>query len=232
LPYENYYIHISLLYFINYFNYICSMERTINKQVFKGSTLYRKRVKNHILSVYTDARVSITDDWYINANLLAIELASKYGTDYVTVAGIIAALSPLKSWDENKKIAEGFLRNGKGKHTRNMINKAKQITLFKGNFQREYILNELNGNKIKSFFLNIAYPLSPEAVTIDRHAISICLNRSIKDNEGTGITLKQYNFFVSCYSELANELNIRPSMLQSVTWEKWRLLKSMANCPF
>lgn len=208
------------------------MEILIKKQVFKGTTLYRKRVKDNIRRVYLDSRVDITTDWYIEANIFAMKLASKYGVDFITVSGIIAALSPLKSWDENKKIAEGFLRNGKGKHTRNMISKAKQITLFKGNFQREFILNELNGNKIKAFFLNIAYPTGAEAVTIDRHAISIALSRPIVDNEGTNITLKQYNFFVSCYTEVAKELNLRPSMLQSVTWEKWRILKTMANCPF
>jgi len=208
------------------------MEILIKKQVFKGTTLYRKRVKDNIRRVYLDSRVDITTDWYIEANIFAMKLASKYGVDFITVSGIIAALSPLKSWDENKKIAEGFLRNGKGKHTRNMISKAKQITLFKGNFQREFILNELNGNKIKAFFLNIAYPTGAEAVTIDRHAISIALSRPIVENEGTNITLKQYNFFVSCYTEVAKELNLRPSMLQSVTWEKWRILKTMANCPF
>ena len=208
------------------------MEISIKKQVFKGSTLYRKRVKDNIRRVYFDARIDISTDWYIEANIFAMKLASKYGVDYISVSGIIAALSPLKSWDENKKIAEGFLKNGKGKHTRNMLSKAKQITLFKGSMQREFILAELNGNKIKSFFLNIAYPESPESVTIDRHAISICIGRSIIDAEGKGITLKQYNFFVSCFKDVAQELNIRPSMLQSVTWEKWRLLKTMADCPF
>lgn len=208
------------------------MEILIKKQVFKGTTLYRKRVKDNIRRVYLDSRVDITTDWYIEANIFAMKLASKYGVDFITVSGIIAALSPLKSWDENKKIAEGFLRNGKGKHTKNMLSKAHQIKLFKSTNQREFILAELNGNKIKAFFLNIAYPEGAEAVTIDRHAISIALSRPIVENEGVGITLKQYNFFVSCYKEVAKELNLRPSMLQSVTWEKWRILKTMANCPF
>jgi len=61
-------------------------------------------------------------------------------------------------------------------------------------------------------------------VTIDRHAIAIALGRTAKDNE-LQLTPKQYDWFQDCYRYLADRLGIRPSLLQSITWEIWRVIK-------
>ena len=198
----------------------------INKQKFKGSTLFRKRCVDNILSVYHNPDFSGGYNWYDKANELANVLATKYGLTTLQVAGIIASLSPLKSWEENKKIAVQFLINGNGKHTEAMKSKARDIKAYSDSFEREFILATLNGNKISSFFVNIAYPNEGSYVTIDRHAIAICLGRNINENEGKGITDKQYEFLASCYRQAAEILDIVPNKVQSVTWVKWRKLKN------
>ena len=197
----------------------------INKQKFKGSTLYRKRVTDNILKVYHDNRLNINNDWYNEANNFARRLARKYGYDVVTVAGVIAALSPLKSWNENKRIAELFLSQGIGKHTQKMIDKAISIRDYKKSDKVDHCLRVLNGNKIQSFFLNIVKPDMDNIVTVDRHAISIGLGRNMTQQEGIGITDGQYAFFTSCYIDCANKVGVRANMMQSITWEKWRQLK-------
>lgn len=197
----------------------------MNKQKFKGKTLYRKRCVNNIINVYTNPDFNGGERWYVEANKFANSLAVKFGLTNLQVAGIIASLSPLKSWEENKKIAEQFLRNGNGKHTEAMKRKAKEIKLYNSSAQREFILTTLNGNKISNFFLNIAYPNADTHVTVDRHAIAVILGRSIKENEGVGITNNQYEFFASCYRDAAKILGVLPNVVQSVTWVKWRELK-------
>lgn len=205
------------------------------KQKFKGKDLTARKVINNILKVHNNTEFSADKNWYVEANQLAQNLARKYNVDVLQASGVIASLSPLKSWDENKKIAEAFLRTGRAKHTAAMTNKAKDILTYKGTAQREYILNTLNGNKIQSFFLNIAFPTVSDKVTIDRHAVAIALGRNAKDNELKDITDNQYLFFEDCYKAAAAKAGLLPHELQAVTWVKWRLLKTkekFADVPF
>lgn len=197
----------------------------MNKQKFKGTTLYRKRCIDNILRVYKNNQFEGGESWYAEANKLAQRLAKQYGVGVLQVSGVIASLSPLKTWEENKKLATQFLAEGDAKHTRAMVKKAKAIV--SNTEDRDFILTTLNGNKISSFFENIAYPNEVKTATIDRHAISICLGRSIVEREGVGITDKQYEFFVSCYKDASNILDTIPNVVQSVTWVKWRKLKQL-----
>lgn len=197
----------------------------VNKQKFKGVTLYRKRCVDNIIKVYNDSRYDGGQEWYLEANGYATKLANIHGLSLLQVAGVIASLSPLKSWDENKKIAEQFIISGAGKHTRVMINKANDIVNYKDSMERDFILATLRGNKISSFFVNIAYPKEPTHVTVDRHAIAVVLGRSITEKEGVGITNSQYEFLASCYRDAGEVLGVIPNKVQSVTWVKWRKLK-------
>mgnify|MGYP003636590999 CR=1 FL=1 len=207
----------------------------VNKQKFKGSTLFRKRCVDNILKVYNNPEFEGGANWYNEAHELSNSLAIEFGLTNLQVAGIIAAFSPLKSWDENKKIAKQFLLNGNGKHTKVMKDKARNIKAYNDSMQREFILTTLNGNKISNFFLNIAYPNETTSVTVDRHAIAVILGRNIKENEGSGITDIQYEFLASCYRQASEVLGVLPNQVQSVTWVKWRKLKNAKkfdNVPF
>jgi len=191
-------------------------------QVFKGSKLSRTKICNNIERMYYKADKTIRDnDWYVNENSFALTLSIKFDVPIMNVCAVIAALSPQTSWDYNKRIAKQFLRTGSCGQTSDNLTKAKLVLCVN---TVEDIDRILNGKKQKAFFHNLYNPLYSDRVTIDRHAIAIALGRTAKDNE-LQLTPKQYDWFQDCYRYLADRLGIRPSLLQSITWEIWRVIK-------
>jgi len=76
----------------------------MKKQVYKNVNLSRTKVKNNILKIWSQTSENERFDWYESAHTFAknntineVEL-SKF-------IGVIAALSPLKAWDQNKSLA-------------------------------------------------------------------------------------------------------------------------------
>lgn len=193
----------------------------MSKQKFQNKTLYTKRCVDNILAVYDQATEEDKFDWYFDARQFARTLAAIYFVDYYKVCGIIAAISPQTNWKLNKKLAEEFINTGKAKHTGMFLSKAEDI--LNGSGSPEDICDVLNGNKITSFFLNIAFPNDIQTVTIDRHAQDIALGGEL-DNNKRSMTLNQYNFFSNCYRIAAGMRSLPPYMMQSVTWVKWRKL--------
>jgi len=222
------------------------------KQVFKGQTLTTTKTVNNILRVYDRSNESAKSNWYREANSFANELlwdiyifplkvsknhsplaawADKKNT-LNKICGVIAALSPLKPWDENKRIAESFLKTGNAYHTKVMTQKAQDIMDSDGEI--ETICDILNGRKISSFFLNIVDPQNIHAVTIDRHAQDIALGKVLTDDKRS-MTVGQYEFFANCYQIAAKKRGIQPSLMQSTTWVTWReekKQKSNEELPF
>ena len=191
------------------------------KQKFKNKTLYTKTTVDNMLKVYDNT--SDKTDWYEEANDFAYGIVHQFlnikEISVAKVCGIIAALSPLKSWEENKKITITFLRDGKGKHTKMFTDKAQAILDSDGNINT--IAEILNGNKITSFFLNIFNPKTSPSVTVDRHAVSIALGKSVT-GDSLQMSNNQYNFFQNCYRIAAEMRGVRPLKMQSVTWVQWR----------
>ena len=199
----------------------------MDKQIiFNGERISRTKVRNNILKVYN--QTDTFSDWYKEAHQFSRYLSDKYKTPLNRVIGIISALSPRLNWDKNKEIAEFFLEtnkvirdNGKQIHMTVPCNKAKLIRL---NDDEQYILDTLSGDKTKSFYLNIKYPDREVNVTVDRHAIAIALGRIATQKEHS-LTKKSYKCFEDCYKWTAEQLGIRPLLLQSITWETWRNIK-------
>lgn len=191
------------------------------KQLFKGRLLTRTKVRNQILKVYNQCTTEDKYDWYAEANKFAESISTK---DKIKVCGIIAALSPVKSWKANMKLAIDFWNTQDCGHMKLFKEKARQIYNLE-NPTVDNISEILKGNKIKSFFYNIYCPEAVTNITIDRHALSIALGYSLSEDELKGITENQYNFFRDCYIWTADYLGMRPNYLQSCTWVRWRLLK-------
>lgn len=200
------------------------------KQKFKGQTLTLTKCVNNILKVYNQAsNKTISNNWYVEANEFASTLSQKYGVKLSVACGIIAALSPLKSWTENKRIAESFLKTGKGKHVKAFVNKALQIKQCDGDIETVALI--LGGNKVISFFINILEPYQQNFVTIDRHALCIAVGKNLSEAEQRGLTFKQYEFFVTAYNVAGTKAGISPVLMQSITWVTWRENKNR-NVPF
>jgi len=158
--------------------------------------------------------------WYNRANFFSLALSEKYGVSEMKVAGIIAALSPLKEWTLNKAMAEEFIRT-KGvisKHTSMQTMKARKILNQASTVQD--IENYLGGLKTVNFFNNIYNPFSKDHVTVDRHHIYLSLGW-----DAQSCTTKQYEFIKQNTIILANELDIIPNELQSTLWVCWKRIK-------
>jgi len=190
---------------------------------FLGKRLTSKQTVQNIIDVYTSADKG-AENWYNEANAFALSLVPliKGVNKHAKACGIVAALSPLKKWNQNKKCAISFLLSGNAMHTGRMTKKAKDILHCSG--EVEDIADILNGDKIKSFFLNIFYPNTSQCTTIDRHAICIAVGKVLNDDQ-LKITKKQYLFFDMCYRIAAEKMQTTPPKIQAVTWVHWRKMK-------
>lgn len=192
----------------------------MSKLKFKGKTVYTKTCVDNIVKLALKHGNPSDRDWYMHAHAYAQELADRHNTSTIIAAGVIAALSPQKSWTENKRLANQFLAGNERGHTGANLAKAKQIK--QGGNCLEEICDILHGLKTSSFFINITLPTAYKAVTIDRHAVEIALNKKL-DNHA--MTVNQYTFFSNCYTIAAKRLGLYPHQIQAITWEAWRELK-------
>ena len=142
-------------------------------QIFKGKVLSRTVVKNNILKIWDLTSQEERSDWYQEAHDWAKALGLVHNISTPKVCGVIAALSPLKTWEQNLKIARDLILTGDCGHMGAFKKKAIDIVHSSGHDSE--IVRILNGNKITSFYLNIKYPDRISEVTIDRHALSIAL---------------------------------------------------------
>ena len=189
---------------------------------FKGNKISRTTVKNNIIKVLDHSMPIELSDWYADAHNFCQYVSDKYTIPLDKVIGIVAALSPRKEWNLNKRIAIDLIENGHCGQIGVFVNKAIDIT-DRGNSESK-ILSILNGQKISAFFMNIKYPDCSDNVTIDRHAISVALGHIASDNEQS-MTAKEYTFFKDCYIFTARKLGIKPLLLQSITWMTWKRIK-------
>jgi len=192
-------------------------------QQHKHKLLSRKKVVANILKIWDLASESDKYDWYAEAHEFAQALTRAADITLNQAIGVIVALSPMKYWELNKKIAlEFILKQTPNIHTKIFVNKALAVLQ---TTSEDEILNILHGNKLQAFYLNIKYPDNSVNLTIDRHALSVALGHWIDTNEYKNMTIKQYQFFSECYRYAAIKLKITPLMIQSVTWLVWRRIK-------
>jgi hypothetical protein len=171
----------------------------------------RADIEKNLLSWYNYDRTNGAD-WYDQTQQFCIKLSEKYKVHFVQVAGIIAALSPQKNWDINKRLAIDFLESGRAGQYKFLVDKARRIL---NSENLADIPDILHGRKIRSFFLNIiGYS---RVVTIDRHIISAAVGYSY----GT-ITEKGYGYLESIIVNLAYIYHVEPKVFQAVVWSNYR----------
>lgn len=160
-------------------------------------------------------------EWYESAHSFSIYLSKKYSVTETQSAGIIAAFSPMKEWELNKRMCETFIEsNGNiSQHTGTQTEKAKQI-LF-NHFTPEEIDYCLGGMKTINFFRNIHNPDDRNFITIDRHHLNVCYGENIER-----CTDKQYLFLKENTLIFANKLNLIPNQLQASLWVCWKRIKN------
>ena len=194
------------------------MPKAHNK--LRGS--YRNIVK--ILKGATPDAVFAGEAWYREANQVAQsigEMANYTELKALQVgAGILSALSPQMGWGMNVTIAILLVREGTRKTT--LANHTKALKILAG----EEPLKVLGGEKVKAFYLAIVEPYNNETeVVIDRHAIAVYLGRTPKGDRELSMvdSPKVRNRIRGAYLKVSKDYNINHHLLQSITWNAWRM---------
>jgi hypothetical protein len=180
---------------------------------------------DNILKVYAESTEDERADglsWYPRARRYAEDLAGRYGIAARIVSGVIAALSPMTTWEQNIKDAEEVLRiGGRARVTTYNANRRKAARILKG-FEPGANLGRY---KTLSFFECIEG--NPAQVCIDRHASAIAYGRALTERERKQIAGVTYERLQNAYRKAAQAVNLKPSELQAITWVSWRKKKGL-----
>ncbi len=169
-----------------------------------------------ILDCFARAPLSVRNDgmvWYDRAQTLARELDPENPS---RAAGILAALSPQKSWAQNVKLARACYALGEPVgHTGAMLRQARAI------YQGADPLDVLRGPKVRQFYLCI---MGLDGCCIDRHAVDIARGKRGANKDAS--ILGRVGAYEKCqetYRKAAKILGISAAQLQAITWVQWRI---------
>lgn len=168
--------------------------------------------------------------WYLDAHNFARTVGGGRGHHIERNAGIIAALSPMNEWENNKNKAMRLISlRGRvviGPNNSNGIglssNVRKAIDIYNGGEP----LDILGGNKVRAFYRTILEPTGDIDPVIDRHAFDIAVGR-VTNDKARGILDRKgvYDEFAHAYREAAKVAGIGSAQMQAVTWVQWRMEK-------
>lgn len=186
----------------------------------------------NILAVYNGASADTVRaglSWYLDAHNFARTVGGGRAHHVARNAGIIAALSPLNGWENNKrKAAQVIAMRGRitvVKGQPNGIglgnNVAKAIAIYRGADPE----NVLSGDKVTAFFRTILDPTGDIDPVIDRHAFDIAVGERTNEIRRGILSRKGvYADFANSYREAAKVAGIGSAQMQAITWVAWREL--------
>jgi hypothetical protein len=170
----------------------------------------------NIMRVYRDATPDEINEgmgWYDRAHALALELSPN---DVWKGAGVIAALSPLKEWKLNARLARNAFATGIATGNVPMHNANAQAILDGG-----HPLDVMRGDKTRAFCVAIADPANSTIATIDRHAHDVAMGRVFTDKERK-IGKPLFRAMSDAYVECAEYIGIGVPQIQAITWVVWK----------
>lgn len=183
-----------------------------------------------IYSVATEENIREGLAWYPGAH----NFAKSLDVDIERAAGIIAALSPMSGWENNKnKAAQLYRQNGivcvDGK--KNGIGLSGNVTKAQEIYAGAKPLDVLKGNKVRAFYETIVCPESVDPLpVIDRHAFDIAVGQRTDDKSRAILDRKGvYLEFADCYRGAADVAGILPAQMQAITWIKWREIHKLSS---
>jgi hypothetical protein len=136
-------------------------------------------------------------------------------TDRRTVAGVIAALSPQKSWHVNVHSVLAVYEHGKYSHTGVQNAKAMRI------MAAEDPLDVLSGPKELAFFMCFYKHESTRRVVIDGHAYAAWMGEWINTTDAR-VTKRLSILAERDYQEAAEIMGLLPHQIQAIVWLAWR----------
>lgn len=164
-----------------------------------------------------------SESWYLDALSYCDNLSLIYNVPVRVVTGVLASLSVLKRWEQNKEMTEIFFECQECKHTTTQAKKAELIYSMKDfdyglgeNGLDKYIMSALGGEKTKAFYSNIMYPQTSGYVVLDSHMLKSFNNGKLK------VTKNQYQALSNYFIQKAFEYQIPVSSLQARIWVELR----------
>lgn len=150
--------------------------------------------------------------WYQSAHDTALMIS---GGDVYAGAGVLAALSPQTSWDENVKRAARAFADGKPSgHVGDALRKAARCMA--GEDPATVLPME---SKTGHFYRCIIDPDNTDAVCVDRHAHDVAVGERWGDDIDRGLSSKKrYSIIANAYREAARQAGVTPAEMQAVTW--------------
>ena len=175
-----------------------------------------QRYIQNILRVANSASESSIQEglqWYSEAADIAISL----GRGLKAGAGVLAALSPNKSWPETVRLAKRGAECGvfSGSFA-SAIRKAN--TIWDMDLDPSLVLV---GKKEQAFYHAIVNRGRTFVVCVDRHAASVAKGRPLNSKEAR-INKREYDMIAHCYRVAARSLFWWPAELQAIVWVEWR----------
>jgi hypothetical protein len=162
------------------------------------------------ISTLDETNYQASLDWYYVLHDYAKNLAERTGLTLLQTSGVISALSPMVMFSTNLRDAERFCS------TRSIANlstykkqRMKALEILGTKTEAE-VLKILNGNKTKSFFLNIYKPQKSNDVTIDTWMIRFFGFENI--------TPKRYSDASKEIQNVALEMGLKPHQIQALLW--------------
>ena len=167
--------------------------------------------------------------WYLDAARDAEMISIEHDVPFVTVVGVIAALSPNNKWTRNLTNAADLVAafmNGddidsfKVSCYSAMKRKAWSIMVDMID-DKDTMLVRLNGRKICNFARCIWGDSS--SVCVDGHARNIAYAERIGLTDSrTNIGLREYGLLTASYNAAAEIAGVPGYVMQAVTWTVWR----------
>lgn len=167
--------------------------------------------------------------WYLDAARDAEMISIEHDVPFVTVVGVIAALSPNNKWERNVLngatlvaafMAGDDIESFKVSCYGAMKRKAWAIMTDMID-DKEAMLVRLNGRKICNFARCIWGDAS--SVCVDGHARNIAYAERIGLTDSrTNIGVREYRALTAAYNEAAEIAGVPGYVMQAVTWTVWR----------
>lgn len=191
--------------------------------VFPTPEVAQERIKT-VFAEACERDVTKGTSWYFDVNKLCEEMAEQSEHAHITpvhVAGIIAALSPMRSWTDNINKAREAVETGT---TRGLGHTIETATTIWHGFDPEIVISRTGNNpKVYSFFKNIAYPQTSDDVTIDRHMWNLLFDDlGVVEKAGLRFKDREYRWAADQFRAVAKQIDLLPHQLQATAWLAWR----------
>ncbi len=169
-------------------------------------------------------------NWYATANAQIAELAQHYGISQRVATGIVAVLSPLVSWRNDKgqyrnldaaaAVIDAWQRGAREEH----ISMWKIAPGFNGNkikairmLQTGHVFPHLSGPKVVPFFANLMGDSAP--FTFDGWMVKAMLNApDINIETDARPFLKYRDFAANVIEQMADAIGLNVSQAQAIIW--------------